>query len=179
MSVELKNNKFLTYFLVLISLFIIILFTSGQFSQLQENKDTQEELEKELMDVRAQQETLQNIKKEITQSWALTQRYLQDFTENEIIDYLYTYQEASNNASGNLQITSINLSQETQNDFGFFEKTVDVDIVVSSQSVMIGFLDYLVAEDAKYRFFVESFTFPNDAREWGYNVSLPLKIFYR
>jgi hypothetical protein len=30
---------------------------------------------------------------------------------------------------------------------------------------MKSFLDYLVAQDAKYRFFVENFTYPNDGRE--------------
>lgn len=179
MSVELKNNKFLSYFLVLISLFIVILFTSSQFMQLQENNDEHRQLEKEIAQVREQQENLEAVKKQITQSGALTQRYLSDFTENEILDYLYTYQETSNNAQGNLQITSIALSQPEENDFGFYEKQVTVEAIVSDQEVMKSFLDYLVAEDAKYRFFVDDFNYPNDGREGGYNISVPLTIFYR
>lgn len=179
MSVELKNNKFLSYFLVLISLFIVILFTTGQFMQLQENKDAYKEVEKEIVQVREQQENLEEVKKQITQSGAITQRYLSDFTENEILDYFYTYQETSNNANGNLQITSISLSEWEENEFGFYEKSVSVEAIVSDEEVMKSFLDYLVAQDAKYRFFVENFTYPNDGREWGYNITVPLKIFYR
>jgi hypothetical protein len=41
------------------------------------------------------------------------------------------------------------------------------------------FLDYLVAEDAKYRFFIDSFFYPNDEREGSFNIQVPLKIFYR
>ncbi len=179
MSAELKNNKFLSYFLILISLFIVILFTSNQVMNVQENNDRFQELEKEISDVREQQEELQKIKQDITQSGAVTQRYLSDFTENEMLDYLYTYQETSNNAQWNLQITSISLTQASENDFGFLEKEVTIDAIVSDQQVMKDFLNYLVAEDAKYRFFISNFNFPNDGREGGYNISVPLKIFYR
>lgn len=179
MSAELKNNKFLSYFLILISLFIVILFTSNQVMYVQENNDRFQELEKEISDVREQQEELQKIKQDITQSGAVTQRYLSDFTENEMLDYLYTYQETSNNAQWNLQITSIGLTQASENDFGFLEKEVTIDAIVSDQQVMKDFLNYLVAQDAKYRFFIQDFNYPNDGREGGYNISVPLKIFYR
>ncbi len=179
MSAELKNNKFLSYFLILISLFIIILFTSSQIMKVQENNDRFNQLDKEITDVREQQEELQKIKQQITQSGAVTQRYLSDFTENEMLDYLYTYQETSNNAQWNIQITSISLTQAQENDFGFLEKEVNVEAIVSDEQVMKDFLNYLVAEDAKYRFFISDFNFPNDGREGGYNISIPLKIFYR
>lgn len=179
MSVELKNNKVLNYFMVLISLFIVVLFTSGQFVKLQENKDVSSQLENEIQEVRKQLEKLEDIKKQITQSWASTQRYLTQFSEDEILDYLYTYQETSNNAQGNLQITSINLSQGVLNDYGFYEKEIMVEAIVSDEMVMMTFLDYLVAEDAKYRFFIEGFSYPNDDRQGGYNIAIPLKIFYR
>ncbi|MGB2110721.1 MAG: hypothetical protein ACPHY8_02075 [Patescibacteria group bacterium] len=68
MSAEFKNNKFLTYFLILISLFIVVLFTSTQVMNVQENSDRYTQLEKEIQDVRDQQEELQNIKQQITQS---------------------------------------------------------------------------------------------------------------
>ncbi len=179
MSAELKNNKFLTYSLVLISLFIVTLFTSTQVMNVQENSDISHQLEKEITDVRKQQDELQKIKQQITQSWAVTQRYLSDFTENQILDYLYTYQETSNNAKGNLQITSISLTQAVENDFGFLEKELTIEAIVSDEQVMKDFLNYLVAQDAKYRFFIQDFNYPNDGREGGYNISIPLKIFYR
>lgn len=179
MSAELKNNKFLSYFLILISLFIVVLFTSSQVMKLQENNDRSHQLKEEIQDVRNQQDELQKIKQQITQSGAVTQRYLADFKENEMLDYLYTYQEISNNAQWNLQITNISLTEAQENDFGFLEKTVNVEAIVSDAQVMKDFLDYLVAEDAKYRFFISDFNFPNDGREGGYNVSIPLKIFYR
>jgi hypothetical protein len=44
---------------------------------------------------------------------------------------------------------------------------------------MKAFLDYLIAEDSKYQFFIESYYHPLDWREGNFNMKLPLKVFYR
>jgi hypothetical protein len=44
MSVEMKNNQFLWYLVVLLSLFILVLFTKDQIMDMQTNLDQVEQL---------------------------------------------------------------------------------------------------------------------------------------
>jgi len=76
MSVELKNNQFLSYIIVLLSLFILVLFTKDQIMNVQSNLDEKEKLNSELQKVRIQQEDLQNIAFEVKQEDSVTKRYL-------------------------------------------------------------------------------------------------------
>jgi uncharacterized protein YpmS len=179
MSVELKNNKFLTYLVVLITLFILVLFTSKQFSQMQVNSDMIYQKQQEITEARQAQEKLQQIKNDVSQSGASVERYMNDFSENEILDYLYMYQETVNTESTKMVINAIQLTESEENEFGFYQKSVIIDAIVADSETMKAFLSYLVAEDAKYRFFVEDFYYPNDGREGSFNISVPLKIFYR
>jgi hypothetical protein len=61
----------------------------------------------------------------------------------------------------------------------FLESSINLNVEVSNEKIMKIFLDYLVSQDSKYRFFIDSFHYPFDGREWTFNVQLPLKIFYR
>jgi hypothetical protein len=57
--------------------------------------------------------------------------------------------------------------------------SIDVNAQVSDITVMKLFLDYLIADDSKYQFFIESYYHPLDGREGNFNMKLPLKVFYR
>ena len=57
--------------------------------------------------------------------------------------------------------------------------SIDVSAQVWDIIVMKAFLDYLIAEDSKYQFFIESYYHPLDGREGNFNMKLPLKVFYR
>lgn len=179
MSVELQNNQFLSYVVVLISLFILVLFTKDQIMNAQSNIDQKEVLNIELQKVRVEQENLQKIALEVGQEDSVTKRFLTPFTEDEIIDYFYSYADQINTGSWNLLINNIQITQATENQLGFLEAKVNVNAQVSDEAVMKAFLDYLIAEDAEYRFFIDSFFHPLDGREGNFNIQLPLKIFYR
>jgi hypothetical protein len=40
-------------------------------------------------------------------------------------------------------------------------------------------LDFFVSEDSKYKFFIESFSYTNVGQDSGFNITIPLKIFYK
>ena len=189
MSVELKNNQFLSYIVVLLSLFILVLFTKDEIMSVQSNLDEREQLNTQLKEVRIKQEDLQKIALEVEQEDSVTARYLKNeiiddeevylYSEDKIVDYFYDYADNINSWSGQLLINSINISEEKENDLGFFEMSIDVSAQVWDIIVMKAFLDYLIAEDSKYQFFIESYYHPLDGREGNFNMKLPLKVFYR
>lgn len=179
MSVELKNNTFVSYLIVLSALFILILFTKDQVMNMQFNLDQKEQVTRELQDARKKQAALVKTAADVKKEWSQTERYLTPFTEDEILEYLHSYSDTVNAGSGTIFINSINISEKTENELGFFETKVNINAEVSDKAMMKSFLDYLVAEDAKYRFFIDSFFYPNDEREGNFNIQIPLKIFYR
>lgn len=186
MSVEMKNNQFLSYLIILLSLFILILFTKDQIMSVQSHLDQVEQLNSELENTRATQDELQKIALEVEQKDSVTKRYILsedatkiNFSEDEIINYFYTYAEKINSGLWTLAINSINISQATENELWFFESSISINAQVSDEKVMKAFLDYIIAEDSKYRFFIESYNHPFDGREGNFNMQLPLKIFYR
>ena len=186
MSVEMKNNQFLSYLIILLSLFILILFTKDEIMSVQSHLDQVEQLNWELQKTRANQEELQKIALEVEQKDSVTKRYIlsednekTSFTEDEIINYFYTYADSINSGLWTLAINSINISPATENELWFFESTININAQVSSEQIMKWFLDYIIAEDSKYRFFIESYNHPFDGREGNFNMQLPLKIFYR
>jgi hypothetical protein len=179
MSVELKNNTFVSYLIVLLALFILILFTKDQVMNMQYNLDQKEQINTELKEVRIKQQALVDTAADVEKQESETQRYLTPFTENEILEYFHDYADSVNTGSGTIVIKSINISEKSENELGFFETKVNINAEVSDKKMMKVFLDYLVAEDAKYRFFIDSFLYPNDERDGSFNIQVPLKIFYR
>lgn len=186
MSLQMKNNQFLSYLIILLSLFILILFTKEEVLNVQSSSNQLEELENDLNKTRTTQEQLQKIALEVEQQDSVTQRYIisdensdLDLSEDKIIDYFYTYAANINSGLGSLVINSISISQKSENELWFFELSINVNAQVSNANVMKAFLDYLVAEDSKYRFFIERYNDAFDGREWNFNMQLPLKIFYR
>lgn len=190
MSVELKNNQFLSYLIVLISLFILILFTKDAIFSVQSNSDIKEELTNELNQVREKQDSLKKIALEVEQKDSVTKRYMKNeiidgkkeylYSEDKLLDYFHNYAEVINSSSSwSLNINSITISDETENELGFFEKSIAVNAEVSNEETMRAFIEYLISSNSKYQFFIESYFYPFDWREGNFNMKLPLKIFYR
>jgi len=186
MSVELKNNQFLSYLVVLLALFILILFTKDQIMNIQSNSDQVEQLNAEYTKARATQEEFKKIELEVEDKDSETQRYLIEdengkswFSEDEMVNYFYSYADSIQSGSWSLTIKSVHISPISENEMWFLESNISLNVEVSNEKVMKALLDYLIDQDSKYRFFIESFNYPFDGREGTFNVQLPLKIFYR
>ena len=186
MSVQMKNNQLLSYLIILISLFILILFTKDQFINVQSNIEQVSQLNNELSKTRDTQEKLQKIALEVDQQDSVTTRYIlseedseMSLSEEDILDYFFSYADSIDASAGILTINNINISKVKENELWFYETSINVSALVSNEEVMKWFLDYLVAEDSKYRFFIQNYSYPFDEREGNFNIQLPLKIFYR
>jgi uncharacterized membrane protein len=109
MSVELKNNQFLSYLIVLISLFILILFTKDAIFSVQSNLNIKEELANELNQVREKQDNLKKVALEVEQKDSVTKRYMKHeivdgkkeylYSEDKLLDYFHNYAEVINASS--------------------------------------------------------------------------------
>lgn len=174
------NNKLTSLIILLFSLMILVFFTRDSFYTLQSNLDTQVQKTKEQADKKAELEKLNKLKADL-ESWKndMINRYAIDFKEDEIINYMYSYLEETNGESGVTLIKGVTLNEGTVNEFGFKEAKVLLDVRVSDEAAMMKFLDFLTSPKEKYNFFIESFSYPNDGIPGSFNVTIPLKIFYK
>ena len=99
--------------------------------------------------------------------------------EDEMINYIYSYIENSSFLDSNIVIKDISMSTAKQNELWFQEIDLSISLRVSSEEAMINFLNFILSKDSKYSFFINNFTYPNDDRDWSFNVSIPLKVFYK
>ena len=75
MSTYGKNNKFVSYLIVLIALFIVILVTKDQITTLQENNDLKETYNMSLSDKKSKLNDLNQLKNKLTSSSKNTDKY--------------------------------------------------------------------------------------------------------
>lgn len=183
MSVHSKDNKFLSYLIILVSLFVLVFVTKDQFSDMQINLDTKQNYEMQrdakkskLQDLNVLREQL----KQDTSTWSQDiKRFSTFFKEDELINYIYSYVEESNSEDSIVVINDVSLAEAKKNELGFEEIDLNIGLRVSSELAMINFLNFLLSENSKYSFFINNFSYPNDDREWSFNVSIPLKVFYK
>jgi hypothetical protein len=57
--------------------------------------------------------------------------------------------------------------------------SIVLNLRVSSEDRMYKVLDFFVKEDSKYKFFIDSFSYLNNAQDSSFNITIPLKIFYK
>ncbi|MDF1682852.1 MAG: hypothetical protein P1U46_03970 [Patescibacteria group bacterium] len=84
-----SNKKIYGYILFLISLFIIVFFTKNQFINLQVNLDSKKEIKSELEEKRLELQKLSEIKQKFKDESKSLDKYMIDFKEEEMIDYIY------------------------------------------------------------------------------------------
>ena len=183
MSVYEKNNKFVSYFIILIWLFILVLFSKDEFNIMQENIDTKDTYNEALKIKRDKIQSLNNIKNELKiKKWEISkevEKYSQIFTENELINYFYWYIETLDSKKNELTIKSINFSEWVKNELWFIESNINLNISVIDKNTMMNFLNFLTEDKSKYKFFINNFSYPNDGKEWWFSLAIPLKLFYR
>lgn len=176
MSIYKNNNKLNSYIIVLITLFILILVTKDEFNILQEKLDLKETSNLTLVEKRLELEELNNKKIELSNSSENIDKYLLNINEDELVDYIYSYIEDTNDVNGVIMIKSVSISEPKDTEIWFKERIVTLNLRVPNEDKTKKLLDFLTSADSKYNFFVSSFSFPYDKAEWGYNISIPLKV---
>jgi Tfp pilus assembly protein PilO len=110
MSVYNKNNKFVSYLIILVSLFVLVLVTKDQVMFMQENLDLRDMNNVELSEKKTKLSELNNLKAELVNTSENISKYNVSIKEDEIIDYIYSYIEETNNKDGIATVKSISIS---------------------------------------------------------------------
>ncbi len=179
MSIYKKDKKFISYLVILLSLFVLVIFTKAEISYIQENADTKDTIEAELKTETEKLAALNKIEAELKQDDSETKRYDVELSEDKLMNYFYGYIETIDAEVGTIAIKSLSMNEWKVNEIGFMESAITLNINVSNEAVMKQFLDFTVSSDSEYQFFIDSFYYPTDGREGGFNVNLPLKLYYK
>lgn len=179
MGVIKKDNKFVSYLIILLALFILILVTLNQYKVLQENLDNNYNIKTKIDEKTEIINKNDEIRSKIKEDISYTEKYLVDIKENEIIDYIYSYIEKSDSPDSRINIKSIDITEWKKNELWFLESNIKLSLQVSNEKTLKRLLDFFTSKDSKYNFFITNFNYPNDWREWSFNVEIPLKIFYK
>lgn len=181
MSISNKNNKIYWYIIILVSLFIFVLFTRTQFTNMQVKLDEKEQKE---MDLQAKRDTLQklnDIKTKVELKDNNIDKYINSVNEDELINYIYSKIEEDNLKYTDWVSTvrSLSITKWEINEIWFYESTINLNLRVPTEDRMNKILDFFIKEDSKYKFFIDSFTYPKIENEWSFNITVPLKFFYK
>jgi hypothetical protein len=56
---------------------------------------------------------------------------------------------------------------------------ITLNLRVPNEDRMYEILDFFVKQDSTYKFFIDSFTYPNNGQDADFNITIPLKVFYK
>jgi len=175
-----QNSKFISLFLLLISFFIIVFFTKWIFYDLQGNLDTNAKDIKELDAKKEELWKLDSLKKSLQKGDDKEiEKYTIPFREDILSAYIYEYVENTNWQGWFIAIKDLNFSEGTINEYGFKEWKFDISARISDEISLLRFLSFLTSKDSKYKFFIENFSYSDSSWVWGFNVSIPLRVFYK
>ncbi|MCT4617373.1 MAG: hypothetical protein N4A38_04145 [Candidatus Gracilibacteria bacterium] len=169
------KNKLIANILIIISLFVLVLFTKDAYFNLQNNKEQKETLAIQLEDKQKELKKFEEIKNQIENSDNTeVNKYNKDFAENEIIDYLYGLTEADDSG---IKVISMNLDAGEINKQGFIEGEINMNLNVDSEENLMTLIGKLNSSE-DYKFFIENLDYPFNEDE-KFKVTLPLKVYYK
>ena len=176
------KNPFIPYFLILVSFFIILFFTRGVFSNLQISLDAKEQLTLDLAQKQEILTQLNEIQGKLSQSGSLElakiQPFLGNFSDADILEYIYDYAQKVNLTSDRMIIRDLSVVPTGESDIGFQEAKVTVSTIFSSEATMMAFLDYVTATTGKYQFYITEFQYPMNDVTGNIQVTIPLTLYY-
>lgn len=191
MQLNKNNKKIINYTLIILSLFMIVLFTKDLILDTQWNTIKIQEKKSEEAEKRQEVKKLKALKK---QTDLQLEKYTKQVQENELVEYLYSTIEklnTSKSAAGSVFVKSLKISKGTKNEIWFLESSIDLTVQIWSEIKMKQLLDTLLSETSDYKFFIPSFSYekpdsnvPDAVAAWrweteSFEVNIPLKIFYK
>jgi len=180
MSIYNKNNKFVSYLLVLVSLFILVLFTKDIIKKIYENKDLKETYSTSLQEKKDKLTKLNELKTKSSSSQVMINKFSVEVKEDELLDYLYGYIEKINGKEWITYIKTVNINDTKESDLWFNETDIDITLRVPNEVTLKKILDYLLVTNSKYNFYLRSLSFKYDSFENGnIDVSIPLKVLQK
>ncbi len=176
------RKRFYSYLIILISLFILIFWTRNLYYSIQEHSDEWEifktKIIKEKESLTELQAIISKINKNEKDIKGNLDKYLIHFDEKELLKYLYDYAE-----NNNLKPRSISFSEWSVGDLWFKLWQVNLSIWFPNEASMLKFIGFVIDKNAKYTFFLDSFSYPDF---WSINkintnkqMTFNLKIYYK
>lgn len=179
MSIYNKNNKFVSYLMILISLFILVLFTSDKIKQIYQNIDLKDTYTINLNDKKTKLNELNKLKNSLANSKADLEKYNVTIKEDELIDYIYSSIEKTNNRNGVSIVKNVTISEPTETELWFKETSINVNLRVPSEDKLKEIINLFLSKNSKYHFYISSFSYPMWETQENFSVSLPLKILHK
>ena len=170
------NNKFWSFILIVIWLFILVLFTKDQVFDLQYVSAERETLISKREQKTKEHSNLSNISKEI-KKWEL--------------EFVYKVVDKINSTWANkVTINNLSLTNAKLNNMQFLESNVNLSLTVPSEKKLTQVIKELM-EAKQYKFFITNLSYNSENAEnkdnqssdlssvsQGFQVVIPLKVFY-
>lgn len=177
------QNNFLAYLIIIWVFFILIFFTKDIYAKIQEQTDA----------IETQNVELTSSKTELTRLWKLQQDLLVedspvlqeikwfswDFSDENIINHIYSYAQKVNLTDDRIIIRDISLTGGEKSDLWFMKASVSLDVITSSEETLFSFLNYLTDEDSVFRFYITDFDYALWGNNWNITVNIPLIFYYK
>jgi hypothetical protein len=176
-----QNNKFISLLLVLVSFVIMIFFTKWFFYDLQWNLDIHSKNEEKLEEKKEELSKLKALKDSLAK-WkdGEIEKYSANFREDILSAYIYWYVEDTNGQGWFIAIKDIHFVEGKNNEYWFKEWKLELSIRVSDELTLLRFLSFLISKDSEHKFFIESLSYSEiESSMGGFNISIPLKVFYK
>jgi len=179
MSINTKNNKFISYLIILITFFILVLVTKNEILNLQEKSDLKESYKIELEGKKQKLTEINEKKMMLNKSSENIDKYQLSIKEDEIVDYLYSYIEETNRRNGVVLIKNISISNSKQTEIGFEQTDINLTLIIPNEEKLKTILLFLTSPKSKYNFFINSFNYPFGKINWNFTVTVPLRVLHK
>ena len=177
------QNNFLSYLIIIGTFFILLFFTKGIYAKIQEQTDALETQSAELTANKAELTRLgklqQDLLAEDSPSLKEIKWFSWEFSDENIINHIYSYAQKVNLTDERIIIRDLNLSAWEKSDLGFMKASISLDIITSSEETLFSFLNYLTDEDSEFRFYITNFDYDLWGNNWNITVNIPLIFYYK
>ena len=183
MKTPYTQNNFLAYLLVLLALFILLFFTKSIYSDLQIWLDDREQKQQEFKEKEVTLKELNELQDKLNGSGSTALEEIQglswEFSDKDILEYIHSYAKKTNVGESNLIIRDIAFSDPVKSDLWFNQVDISLSAIISSETLLFTFLNYLTSDTGTYRFYITSFNYPMNENSGNLQVSIPLTLYYK
>ncbi|MDD4151181.1 MAG: hypothetical protein PHR68_01060 [Candidatus Gracilibacteria bacterium] len=173
-----KNTKILSYFIIILSFLFLIIVTKNTYYDIQVISDENVSVKTDLDKKQENLKKLNDVKAALTSSGELANslnRFTQEFSEQSIIDYFYTY---SYNPNSGVIINNISLDKGFKNEYGFLQGNVSLSVTMKDEASMQAFISFINSPNSKFNFVLTNFSYPYGTLNKDFQVTFPLKVLY-
>lgn len=123
------------------------------------------------------------LKNELSASGSEAKKAITPFSssvdDTKIMEYLFDYAWEINAQSDRVVYRNINIERGEVTDIGLKKATVRVSAIFAWESTLFNFLSTMTQDNAQYKFYIPSFTYPMNEKSWNIQVDIPLTLYYK